>query len=867
MTAHHHSQAVMRPPHTPRDLSVTQCVTRDAPWRVPGEGGAPQAAGIGGQGASGGQAVPRPQPGSQLSGQPSVEVIHRPAGAPDAPSQSPSTMVTVKPDHESQPGPKQQPQEQTSPTPWRKNVASRVTGAKAAPTEQQIPPGCGTSGDASAASSAGDLGSAASAPSEGQAPKPAPWRRPAGPVQQEAPGPPSTATPAVPQPPKTVVKVQDKVKRKTGTQAGSAAQVADSHPSWRKQQPKKRPAATSGVTAAATAAPAAAPYTPPPASTPLAATSQSPAAAVPDQDIVKPAVSAPVVNTAPVGRLVTSAPSPTNKPALTAADQATTPAPAADKLASPALSTDKLVSHVPVVVNKSVPAAVNKPVPAAVNKPVPAVVNKPVPAAADKPANKRASPVPANKSTPAPVPEPTTSVAAVSVSSKSPSPAQTSSVSASVAGVPASITTSATQGAAVATSAPGVLQVTLTTKTPSVSAAEPKVGADTEARWATSPPLAPLLTTAQSPKPSVPPRQSAGEIVSAPPVPQPPRPAPTPQLSPPTAVTTQLTAAAEPPSSKISPAITTESITPSVAVTAPISGAASGPVAPGADPAKVLAAAVTTGSPTMPIPTPPPAPDAKLLKSDGTTSVPLETTGTSKSGPFADSKDATVSGQPEPSLDPALVMKPTEAVMPPCPEFPPPPPVEDVGVPPGSSECEPGFPPPPSLLQEERIAPPLAFTTQLKELTEEEEVDDFPSPEYVRESVTKRIKAFEKQASKEEEPTPAEWCMSPARPVAPWVKRTSSGPVQQQNYWDMTSPEEPDVCWSSPPQKEVERTKSPSRPAPAREPPKVSCGPASTTHTKRSIPSQKPPLSLSRCPIPIPCLSTSPHPPFSRPPY
>lgn len=126
---------------------------------------------------------------------------------------------------------------------------------------------------------------------------------------------------------------------------------------------------------------------------------------------------------------------------------------------------------------------------------------------------------------------------------------------------------------------------------------------------------------------------------------------------------------------------------------------------------------------------------------------------------------------------------------------------------------------------------PYPTMTQLPEGPEGLSEED-----YVRESVTKRIRAFEKQASKEEDPI-AERLLPPARPVAPWVKKTSAGPVQHDTYWDMTSPEEqqpggapmsppvqapgpspappppPPPVHTPTPVKQVERTMSPSRPA------------------------------------------------------
>ncbi|KAK4303373.1 hypothetical protein Pmani_024601 [Petrolisthes manimaculis] len=216
----------------------------------------------------------------------------------------------------------------------------------------------------------------------------------------------------------------------------------------------------------------------------------------------------------------------------------------------------------------------------------------------------------------------------------------------------------------------------------------------------------------------------------------------------------------------------------------------------------------TTTTPIMPIPTPPPAPDAKQLKSVG------------RSAP---QQAATSPGQQGTSAGEGSVEKGVA--------FPQPTPAgQDTVAAPVHVGIDLDLPPPPAtLLQGDMSAPTLASREAC-------ETDD-PSQEYIRESVTKRIKAFEKQASLEDEPpTSLERHLPPARPVAPWVKKTSTGPVQQEVYWGATSPEEQEAPLPPPPppaapsRPKTDRTMSPSRPQPVRESPKVVCVSSLLTH-------------------------------------
>ena len=203
-------------------------------------------------------------------------------------------------------------------------------------------------------------------------------------------------------------------------------------------------------------------------------------------------------------------------------------------------------------------------------------------------------------------------------------------------------------------------------------------------------------------------------------------------------------------------------------------------------------------SPThaMPIPTPPTEPSANLLKSGGVTQSPRTALGDKNSE--------------------ITLLQTDRAMKEPGPP-PPPPPAAGVTMPLGINEADLIFPPPPNDIQEVTAG---GLPPSMQELSEEEL--DAEDKNYVRESVTKRIKAFEKQASKEEE-NPPERRQPVARPVAPWVKKTSAGPVQHDTYWDMTSPEEPSgdapIPAPAPPppplpaHTKVERTMSPTRPA------------------------------------------------------
>lgn len=200
--------------------------------------------------------------------------------------------------------------------------------------------------------------------------------------------------------------------------------------------------------------------------------------------------------------------------------------------------------------------------------------------------------------------------------------------------------------------------------------------------------------------------------------------------------------------------------------------------------------------PTMPIPTPPSEPSANLLKAGGLTPSPqtaLEDTSSGKTPLQTDAPQDTLQEMTSP--------------VPP----PPPPPTGGI-IPPGRLETTPFPPPPPSLVPEGGMAGPSLPMSQLQG------GDESKSEDYVRESVTKRIKAFEKQASKEEDEI-AERLLPPARPVAPWVKKTSTGAVQHDTYWDMTSPEEPSgvapMPAPAPPQVQAQVPASTPAPAPA----------------------------------------------------
>lgn len=191
---------------------------------------------------------------------------------------------------------------------------------------------------------------------------------------------------------------------------------------------------------------------------------------------------------------------------------------------------------------------------------------------------------------------------------------------------------------------------------------------------------------------------------------------------------------------------------------------------------------------------------------------------------------------PDAAQDPPRPSRAPDTSVPPQPEFPPPPPLEKDEAP-----GEPALPPPPGFLQEDRIKPPTSILPCIQDEDEKgEEADDLPSPEYVRQSVSKRIMAFERHSSRDEESPPRERppASGPVRPVAPWVKRTSAGPVQQAGYWDMTSPEDqPEDAWPDPPRPphEPEATKAQAKPVTSTKVQKVSRGAVDREDPARSL--------------------------------
>ncbi|XP_063870278.1 mucin-2-like isoform X2 [Scylla paramamosain] len=237
-------------------------------------------------------------------------------------------------------------------------------------------------------------------------------------------------------------------------------------------------------------------------------------------------------------------------------------------------------------------------------------------------------------------------------------------------------------------------------------------------------------------------------------------------------------------------------------------------------------------TPTMPIPTPPPEPSANLVKAGGVTQSP-------QTAPGDKSSETT------PQTDYTAAMKDPGPL-------PPPPPVTDMSL--ESIEANPTFPPPPASIQDERMR---GLPPPMRELPKEELGPE--NEEYVRESVTKRIKAFEKQASEEEQPA-LERRQHVARPVAPWVKKTSAGPVQHDTYWDMTSPEERTDGIPVPP---VQASTPAPAPAPAPPPPP----PPAQTKLERTMSPTRP--AQTKAPVsaspPGPAVRFSPCPPKSQP--
>ncbi|XP_045132852.1 mucin-5AC-like isoform X2 [Portunus trituberculatus] len=247
-------------------------------------------------------------------------------------------------------------------------------------------------------------------------------------------------------------------------------------------------------------------------------------------------------------------------------------------------------------------------------------------------------------------------------------------------------------------------------------------------------------------------------------------------------------------------------------------------------------------TPTMPIPTPPPEPSANLVKVGGVMQSPQTVPGDKTS-------------------ETTLQTDHTAAMKDPGSLPPPPPPVTDMSL--ESIEANPTFPPPPASIQEEKMRGPPPPMRELpnEELGLEEEG-------YVRESVTKRIKAFEKQASEEEQPA-LERRQPVARPVAPWVKKTSAGPVQHDTYWDMTSPEERTDGVPVPPPVQATVPTPAQAPAPALAPPPPPppAQPPAQTKLERTMSPTRP--AQTKAPVsaspPGPTVRFSPCPPKSQP--
>ncbi|XP_069944264.1 uncharacterized protein [Cherax quadricarinatus] len=900
------------------DSTVTQGIPREP-------------SGVGGGGRCPGNApVGSPGRGTPRSGDPSDLMYPHPHGVSETSQQQLSMKMSAKAGSEGQVLPDKLPQEQSSPTPWRKAAVKQVSAASVSTSHQQVQHKSETSADPTTLTPTHR---------HDQEPQQAPWRKTTPAREQQTAGPldaPAAVSPVIQGTLKSQVTRKSNVKEKietltsSGAQVSSCSQAAEPQPGWRRHQHKSHPQQTSSTTShiSAAAAPssqpptdaaalsskpptdAAAPSSQPPtdaaaqqptdkpfsssaaavkistsadelsALTPATkpatliatnATKPSIPASTPATKSVlpgstpatKPATPAPTLATKPTSpasteikpgppasaaiKPVSAAIKPATpassaikpatpastatKPASTASKPAT-PASTVTKLATPALTATKPAAIVPSEAKPATPVPtpeakpttpiltptkpitpISKPAtpfPTAVSKPVtpvPTVASKPVtpvPTATSKPvtpvpttASKPVTPVPTSISKPAAsAPAFTKQPVSLLVSSDSVSVTSMTAVAGSV--------TQSVRGEGAADAAPGSPVRNGAAVSPGV------IGSEGRVCVGTSPPLAsPLLTAAHthSPTPPLPPKQAV--VVGGPPVPQAPKPA--------ASVTTQ-------PSSPTHPTLltTTTSVSASASALSP-------PAAPAAAEATtlpavtvVVSAGVTEESRAMPIPTPPPAPDAKLLKGGGR--IPITTGGaqTPESSPVLARKDTTEASPSELPKEPvAAAMKPPETMRPPQPEFPPPPPVDQIEMAPEYGDFGSGLPPPPGFTQEIRAVMPSGFTTRLQ-CVSEQEGENIPSPEYVRESVTKRIKAFEKQASKEEEPLAVERPILAARPVAPWVKRTSAGPVQQERYWDMTSPEseQPEVTWtpSPPPHKEIERTKSPSRSASPREP-------------------------------------------------
>ncbi|XP_069192650.1 uncharacterized protein [Procambarus clarkii] len=614
----------------------------------------------------------------------------------------------------------------------------------------------------------------------------APWRA-APPAAEQHPAGTSAAPTGTSDTTKELPKSQTAAEEDIKREAGDT--VADCEPSWRRHQHKSRPAASS-----AAAAPQQTTVKPASASLPSLKKStiaDSPSSPAPDvtklaQSVPSPLTkqSSPVLTSAnkPGSAGPTSAKKPTSA-GPTSAKKPSSAGPTSAKKSASAVPTENKPSSALPPENKSasdVPAE---------NKPASALPTENKPSSALPTENKPASAVPASKK------------AASTPPSECASPAP---VAACITAASASVPAGMVRGPP---AAPSVV---------SVAVSEDKAGVEREVRWGTSPPLASPLTTTHSPiplapplaavsthspTPPLPPKYTAAAVISAPTVPQVGKPAGTPVLPTPAPVTTQ---------PMRTPPFSISSTQPQ-----PLAASGGSPV-PSVSEARAAEVCLAEDPHAMPIPTPPPAPDAKLLKGGGRI---LSLSGgavSPESSPIPARKDVSGASSAEFQKEPAAVVISRDTMRPPQPEFPPPPPEEQIEILSGSGDS--AILPPPGFSHEANTGAPSGFTTRLPCVSEQGE--GIQSPEYVRESVTKRIKAFEKQASKEEEPPLVERQLPIARPVAPWVKRTSSGPVQQERFWDITSPEseDPEVTWPGPPaSKEFERTKSPSRAASPRE--------------------------------------------------
>ncbi|XP_047475151.1 basic proline-rich protein-like isoform X3 [Penaeus chinensis] len=518
---------------------------------------------------------------------------------------------------------------------------------------------------------------------------------------------------------------------------------------------------------------------------------------------------------------------PAVKPAAPSVSAAKSAAPSASAVKSetPAPVTSKGATSIPEATPSTSTSAASKPASPAppVNKPASPVPPANLPASLAPAVSKRASPAPAvNQAASAPASHLATLAPAAS---KPASPAVKDPAGPSLAPPAAAKSSSPQPGPSVSRPSPSA-----DSRAPASARNEP-VGskAGTPPR---PPPPAPLvlpeLSSARSPTPPLPPKQTAAEIISAPALPQAPKPAvtsATPPISAGTAAPTPLRLPSPSvPSAPERSVATTSAATPPSAPSATASEAKSAapPTAPEAKSMSVVAPPPPATAPL--IPAPPPEPERKVK----TPEPPPATAKPSEAGQEA----------PRPSRAP-------DTSVPPQPEFPPPPPLEKDEAP-----GEPALPPPPGFFQEDRIKPPTSILPSIQDEDERgEEADDLPSPEYVRQSVSNRIMAFERHSSRDEDSPPRERpaASGPVRPVAPWVKRTSSGPVQQAGYWDMTSPEDqPDDAWPDPPRPphEPEATKAPARPvASTKIPAAPSPPPAPASSAPAAAPAAAPPSS------------------------